>query len=110
MSDKINIDDIKKLEVKIGTILDVERVPDADKLYKLMVDVGEEEPRQILSAIVPFVEEDELKGKQCPFIVNIEPRMIRGLESNGMIFAAERDGMFSLLHPTKKLEPGTEVL
>jgi len=110
MNDKISIDDVKKLDVRVGTIVEVERVPDTDRLYKLTVDIGEEEPRTILSAIVPFVSEEELLGKQCPFVANLEPREMRGIESNGMILACGDGETFSLLHPTKKLEPGTSVL
>lgn len=104
---KITIDDFSKIEVKIGTILEIERVPDTDKLYKMKVDLGEEEPRQILSAIVPFVSEEDLLGKQCPFVTNLEPRMIRGLESNGMILAVGGGEEFALLHPHVKVKPGT---
>lgn len=103
----ITIDDFSKIEIKIGTIIEIERVPDTDKLYKMKVDLGEDEPRQILSAIVPFVSEEDLLGKQCPFVVNLEPRMIRGLESNGMILAVGNGKDFALLHPHKEVTPGT---
>lgn len=106
----IKIDDVKKLDVRVGTIVAVERVPDTDKLYKLTVDLGEEEPRTILSAIVPYASEEELLGKQCPFVANLEPKIIKGLESNGMILATGDGSAFSLLHPAKVVPPGHPVL
>ena len=86
MSEKINIDDFYKVEITIGKILEVEVVENADKLLKLKVDTGEEEPRQIVSGIRAFFEDpQELVGKRVPFATNLEPRTIKGLESNGML-------------------------
>ncbi len=108
--EQINYDDFAKLEIKIGTILSVEVVPDADKLLKLMVDVGEAEPRQIVSGIRTHFEDIEvLVGRQCPFIVNLAPRTIRGFESNGMIMAASQEGVFALLHPHVEVPAGAGV-
>jgi methionyl-tRNA synthetase len=92
--EKISIDQFKNVEIKIGKILSVEIVPDADKLLKLSVDMGEEEPRQILSGIRMYFEEPQiLVGKKVPFVANLAPRTIRGLESNGMILAVnDKDG------------------
>jgi methionyl-tRNA synthetase len=106
----INYDDFAKLEIKIGTILTAEIVPEADRLLKLTVDVGEENHRQIVSGIREFFHDpEELIGKQCPFLVNLETRTIKGLDSQGMILAVGRGEVFSLLHPANKLEPGTVV-
>lgn len=106
----INYDDFAKLEIKIGTILSVEVVPEADRLLKLMVDVGEESPRQIVSGIREYFEDiDVLIGKQSPFITNMEPRTIRGLESQGMILASSTDDVFAVLSPDQKLPAGTLV-
>jgi len=106
----ISYDDFAKLEIKIGTILSVEVVPEADKLLKLMVDVGEETPRQIISGIREFYPEIEvLLGKQCPFLTNLEPRTIRGLESQGMILAAGTNDLFTILSPQIKLPAGTDI-
>ena len=99
-----------ELEIVIGTILTVSVVPDADRLLLLKVDVGEAEPRQIVSGIREyFTDEQELVGRQCPFVINLEPRKIRGLESNGMILASHTESIFSLLTPTPALPPGTPV-
>lgn len=108
--EQISYNDFAKLEIKIGTILTVEVVPDTDKLLKLMVDVGEEQPRQIVSGIRTYFEDPQvLVGRQCPFLVNLEPRVIRGLESQGMIMAASSEGAFALLHPQVKMSAGAVV-
>lgn len=106
----INYDDFAKLEIKIGTIISVEVVPEADRLLKLMVDFGEEAPRQIVSGIREYFEDaDVLVGRQSPFVTNMEPRTIRGLESQGMILAASTDELFAVLSPDHKLPAGTLV-
>lgn len=108
--EQITYDDFAKLEIKIGTILTVEVVPEADKLLKLTVDIGEEVPRQIISGIREFfAQPEDLVGKQYPFLTNLAPRVIRGYESQGMILAASNGELFSLLSPNSPLPPGTIV-
>jgi len=108
--EKISYDDFAKVEITLGTIQSVEVVPGADKLLKLMVDFGEETPRQILSGIRAYFEDPQsLVGKQCPFITNLAPRTIRGFESNGMILAASSDETLALLHPSTSLPAGTKL-
>ncbi len=108
--EKISFEDFAKLEIKIGTIKAVEIVLEADKLLKLTVDVGEDETRQIISGIRTFFSDpQELVGKQCPFITNLETRTIRGFESQGMIMAASQDEFFALLHPHVEMSPGSKV-
>lgn len=103
--------DFAKLDIRIGTITAVEIVEDADKLLKLTVDMGEENPRQIISGIREFFKDPQfLVGKQGPFIANLEPRIIRGLESQGMILAASAGNTFSLLIPHNELPVGTKVI
>lgn len=106
----ISYDDFAKLDIAIGTITAVEVVEGADKLLKLTVDVGEEKPRQIISGIREyFGDTQSLVGKQCPFLINLLPRVIRGLESQGMILAAEDDEVFSLLTPQVSLKKGARI-
>lgn len=108
--EQISYADFAKLEIKIGTILSVEVVPEADKLLKLMVEVGEETPRQIVSGIRTYFEDPQvLVGRQCPFITNLETRVIRGLESQGMIMAASDEDTFALLHPHVEMPAGSIV-
>ncbi len=103
----ISIDDFKKSEIRIGRITSAEKVADADKLLKLSVDFGEDKERQIISGIaLYFPDPSVLVGIKCPFVINLEPRVIRGLESQGMIMAATNDeGFFTLL----KADPETPV-
>ena len=106
----ISYDDFAKLDIAIGTIVSVEQVEGADKLLKLMVEVGEAQPRQIISGIKEYFEDTQvLVGKQCPFLVNLQPRVIRGLESQGMILAGDADDIFALLVPHNTLPAGTRV-
>lgn len=110
MKDIITYDDFAKLDIAIGEILAVEVVEDADKLLKLTVDVGEETPRQIVSGIrTYFSDPQELVGTRCPFLLNLQPRVIRGLESQGMILAALHEETFALLNPHQALPPGTRI-
>jgi methionyl-tRNA synthetase len=108
--EQISYDDFAKLEIKIGTILSVDIVEDADKLLKLSVDVGEETPRQIVSGIRTFFEDPQvLVGKQCPFLTNLEPRTIRGFESQGMVLAVSSEELFALMHPHVEMPAGSKV-
>lgn len=110
MKEIISYDDFAKLDIAIGTIVSVEVVPEADRLLRLEVDFGEEMPRQIISGIREYFEDIQvLVGKQCPFLINLEPRIIKGLESQGMILAADDDGKLGLLHPSITFTPGTRI-
>ncbi len=106
---RITIDEFSKLEVTVGTVLGAERVPETDKLLRLTVDFGEESgPRQIVSGIAAYVPEPaSLIGRQLAFVTNLEPRTIRGLESNGMLFAVGSDESFAFLTPDQPVPPGT---
>ena len=101
------IDEFKAIEMKVGTIVSAEKVENADKLLRLMVDFGEGEPRQIISGISEWYAPESLVGKQCPFVTNLALRTIRGLESKGMILAVGLEGSVALLHPDKEVPPGS---
>ncbi len=106
----INYDDFKKVEIKVGEILSAKKIPETDKLLKLSVNLGEESPRQIISGIAKyFVDLEVLVGKKCFFVANLEPRMIKGFESNGMLFAVGGDGEipFSLIQADPAIPAGT---
>ncbi|MDQ3014697.1 MAG: hypothetical protein M3Q73_02450 [bacterium] len=113
----INIDEFSKIEIRVGKILSAEKVPDTDKLLKLSVDMGEEQPRQIVSGIaIHFPDLNLLVGTKCTFVANLEPRTIRGLESQGMILAVSlpaqagtSEGVFSLLYVSEDIPAGTKV-
>jgi methionyl-tRNA synthetase len=105
----ISIDEFSKIEVKVGTVVSAERVPETDKLLRLMVDFAEEAgPRQIVSGINAYVNDPEdLVGRQLAFVTNLEPRTIKGLESNGMLFAVGNAETFAFLTPDREVPPGT---
>lgn len=106
----ISFDDFKKIDIKIGEVKSAERVPDTDKLLRLMVDVGEEEDRQIISGVAEYADPETLVGKKFPFVVNLEPRVIKGLESDGMILAvSSADGEFSFLEPSSDISSGSGI-
>lgn len=108
--EKISIDDFKKLEIKIGQILSAEKIEGSDKLLKLSVDFGEESPRQIVSGISKYFEDTKsLVGIKCAFATNLEPRIIFGLESNGMIMAVSGENFFSLLKTDNNVVSGATV-
>jgi methionyl-tRNA synthetase len=109
--EKINIDEFSKIEVQVGTVVSAEYVPNTEKLLRLMVEFGEESgPRQIVSGIRAYVNEpEELIGRQLAFVTNLEPRTIRGLESNGMLFAVGAGDTFAFLTPSKEVPPGTSA-
>ena len=108
---RITLDDFSKIEVKIGTVRSAERVPETDKLLRLMIDFNEESgPRQIVSGIAAYVPDPaSLVGRQLAFVTNLEPRTIRGLESNGMLFAVGADDTFAFLTPDREVSPGTSA-
>ena len=93
----ITIDELDKVELKVGQIKEVERVPKSKKLYKLQVDVGEKTPRTIVSGIVPYYTEEELLGKQVVVVTNLKPAKLCGIESNGMLLAAGEEDVVKLL-------------
>jgi methionyl-tRNA synthetase len=84
----INIEDFAKVEMRVGEILTAERVPKADKLLRFTVDLGETEPRQIVAGIAQHYEPEKLIGRKVIVVVNLQPRKLRGLDSQGMVLAA----------------------
>lgn len=105
----ISFEDFKKLEIRIGTIIAAERVPDTDKLVKLIVDIGEEKPRTIVAGIAEYIGDPEsIVGRQTQILANLEPRELRGVTSEGMLLGAGGNG-FTLLSPVEPVDNGVEV-
>ncbi len=121
----VNYEEFKKMDMRVGTIREVTPVPDTDKLLKCMVDFGETEEvgeegeeksvqpkfRQIVSGIREFFPEyEKLVGKQVLYIVNLEPRMIKGIESQGMLMAVDgANGNPVFMTPEVEVNPGTKI-
>jgi len=112
---EIQYDDFVKLDIRIGTILSAELVPETDKLIKCTVDVGdidengEKTTRTIVSGLAESINPEYLVGKQCPYVCNLAPRNIRGIVSEGMILAMRGNDGFVLLHPNAEIKPGTQI-
>lgn len=109
MSDRISIEEFSKIEVRVGTVKSAERVPETDKLLKCSVDFGEEGgPRTIVSGIAAYVPDPEsLVGRQFAYVTNLAPRTIKGVESDGMLFAVGEGETFAFLTPDRPIPPGT---
>lgn len=110
MKETISIDDFAKLDIRIGTILEAERIEESHKLLRLLIDLGSEK-RQILAGIAQTIEEPQtLVGKQIPLIANLAPREMFGLQSQGMILAASNEeGKPVLVHPSVEVPSGVQV-
>lgn len=109
LKEMIQYDDFAKMDIRIGTILEAEKLPKSDKLLKFLVDDGFEK-RTILSGIAKHFSPEEMIGKQVTFLANLAPRKMMGIESNGMILMAEnRDGSLALLQPHKEVWNGGTV-
>ena len=105
----VSIEEFSKLDIRVGTVLDCQRVPKADKLLQFTIADGLDN-RTILSGIAQYYKPEDLVGKQVLFIANLEPRKIRGIESQGMILSAvDVDGNLSLTTLEHELKPGSEV-
>jgi methionyl-tRNA synthetase len=89
---KISIDEFAKVELRVGQVLSAERVKGADKLLHLKVDIGESEPRTLVAGIAEAYTPEQLMGRKVVIVANLQPRKLRGIESNGMIVAASVEG------------------
>jgi len=113
----VSYKEFKKMDMRVGTIREVEPVPETDKLLLCQIDFGEKDEegnlklRQIISGIKEYYpDSDALIGKQVLYIINLEPREIRGYKSNGMLLAIDgKDGAPVFLTPESEVNPGTEV-
>ena len=108
---QISFNEWKKLEIRVGKILKVERVPKTDKLYKLQVDIGKEKPIQIVTGLVPFYSEEELLNRKIIVLVNLEPAKFKVEISEGMLLCAvdEKEDKCVLLTVEKEVKSGTII-
>lgn len=104
----INFEDFNKLDIRIGTITEAEPIERTDKLLKLKIDLGEE-TRELVAGIADEYKPEDIKGKQIPILTNLEPKTIKGIESQGMILAIDIDNKATLLHPDKEIPNGSKV-
>ena len=107
--ENIEFDDFMKLDIRVGTVLECQKVPKADKLLQFKIDDGLE-TRTIVSGIAQHYKPEELVGKQVCFIANLAPRKLKGIVSEGMILSAENnDGSLAVVMPGREVKPGSEV-
>ncbi len=104
----IGFEEFKKMEIRIAEVKSAEEHPDADKLLVLKVDLGGDE-RQIVAGIKDHYSPEELVGKRIVLLTNIEPAIIRGVESKGMLLAAQDGDTISVLTPDRPVRPGSPV-
>ena len=105
----VTLEEFKKLDIRIGKVLAVEKISGTDKLLKFTFDVGDEQREIVAGMAVFFSDPALLVGKEMPVLLNIEPRIFRGQTSQGMIIAADVQGLPVLLHPEREVAPGTKV-
>jgi methionyl-tRNA synthetase len=109
--DIINIDDFSKIEIKIGQIVEAEKLEESNKLLKLKVDFGNEDIRQVLSGIAKYYTPEEIINKKFAFVTNLEARKMLEYESQAMILAShdEKTNTVSILMPDKDVDNGSKV-
>jgi methionyl-tRNA synthetase len=109
LKDQITYEDFSKVDIRVGKILTAEKIKKSKKLLKLMVDVGEPKPRQIVAGLADYYQPEELVGKVVNVLVNLQPAKLCGVESQGMLLAADAGERVSLLTPDKEMKPGSIV-
>jgi len=108
--ENITFADFKKMEIRVGEIKSAEEIPDADKIYKLIVDIGGEE-RILVAGIKKYYPHEDLPGKKVLVLTNLEPKTIRGVESHGMVLCAHAEDRSQLVCTTveKDIAIGSKV-
>jgi len=104
----VSYEDFKKLDIRIALIENVEKVPKADKLYKLAIDLGSEK-RTLVAGLAEHYKIDDLKGKKIVILANLEPRKLKGITSQGMLLAAVEGDKVSILSPDKDIPLGAKI-
>src|SRR3989338_5691477 len=107
--EKISYEEFRKVQLRTATVKKVENHPNADKLYVLTINLGNE-TRQIVAGMKPYYNPDEMEGKLIIIVANLEPAKLRGVESNGMLLAADDGkGKVILLTTDNKIDNGVEI-
>lgn len=104
----INLNKFKELNLRIAKILKAERIKGSEKLLVLDIDLGDEK-RQLVAGIANFYSPEDLIDKEIVVVANLEPKVLMGTESQGMLLAADVDGRPVLLRPEEEVPPGTTI-
>ena len=102
------LEEFKKIEIRTAKVLDVQEIPGADRLWRLTLDVGSEK-KDIVAGVKAFYTKEALLGKSIAIVHNLEPAVIRGVESRGMLLAAKSDGRLSILTTDQDIPAGSLV-
>ena len=105
---EITVEEFRKLDLRVGTIKEVAEHPNADKLFVLKVDIGED-VRQLVAGLKGHYEEDDLIGKKVIVLANLKPAELRGVKSNGMLLAAVEGETVVLLEPEQDIAEGAKI-
>ena len=105
----ISYDEFSRMELRVAVVLSAEAHPNADRLIVLKIDLGGEQ-RQIVAGLKPYYELDQLVGRKIVVVANLEPATLRGIESNGMLLAAQDGESVIFLTPERDIAPGAKVL
>jgi len=105
----ISFEDFKKIDLCVAKVLSVQDHPNADKLYVLRVDLGSEE-RQLVAGLREYYSQEELLGKSVVIVANLEPAVLRGVESQGMLLAVQDGVEVKVIQPETNVAPGSKVL
>ena len=105
----IEFEDFAKVDLRVGTVLEANPHPEADRLLVLKIDTADETPRQVVAGIAEFFKPEELVGRQVVVVVNLKPRKLRGLVSQGMVLAVKKEGGLALLGPSSEVSNGGKV-
>jgi methionine--tRNA ligase beta chain len=109
MAEEISFTDFEKIDLRIGKIIEATQVPDSKKLIKIIVDFGIEK-RQAVAGLLKHYKPEELVGKKCVFLLNLQKRMLAGIESQCMVLAAEDEvGNVTVLQPEKDIVEGSKI-
>jgi methionyl-tRNA synthetase len=109
MAEEISFAEFQKLDLRIGKIIEATQVPDSKKLIKILIDFGTEK-RQAVAGLLKYYKPEELVGKKCVFLLNLQRRMLAGIESQCMILAAEDEAdNVTILQPEKDIAEGSKI-
>ena len=109
MAEEITFAEFQKLDLRIGKIIEATQVPESKKLIKILVDFGSEK-RQAVAGLLKYYKPEELVGKKCVFLLNLQRRMLAGLESQCMVLGAEDEaGNVVVLQPEKDIAEGSKI-
>lgn len=108
-TEQISIEQFGQVKLKVATVLMAERIPKADKILKLTLDAGEEEPRTVVAGVAQHYAPEELVGLQVVIVANLKPAKLRGITSQGMVLAAVGTDGLCVVSPRKPTPPGSPV-